>query len=251
MIIVQQSPFDFDGFIASYPSSSVERDILAIMNSSNTKITYRTTEELAFELKLRKAIIDASKALNRSRMGFAVFRKTRCNEEYWIRTDIGGFLLKRDVKPSAAILDIYTNGEKYATECATAMVIVYYKALLEAMGEEIFDKLFTRIELMNWHNIDSRLSEIGYTVKVDYFLPGDRRYFKNPDVDPKTPQWQGENVIDLSKGLYYGHGVGINNGDYIIKALNQSRKEDATQSAFLMDSVGRPNFKSLYKLMNQ
>lgn len=249
MISIQQAPFDANELINNYPANSIEQEVLKMMHNSTNNYNYKSTDELDFELKLRKAIVEASIALNKSRMDFAVFRETKCNDKYWIRTDVGGFLLKRDVKPSEAIQDIYKNSHLYATECATAMVIVYYKALLQVMGEALFDKLFTRIELMNWHNIDPRLSEIGYTVKVKDFFPGDRRYFKNPDVDPKTPEWQGENVIDLSKGLYYGHGVGIRNGDYIIFDLNQNRKKDATQSAFLMDSVGRPDFKELYKLM--
>ena len=80
--------------------------------------------------------------------------------------------------------------------------------------------------------------------RMDY-IPGDRRYFVNPDVDPLTPQWQGENVIDLDGELYYGHGIGIYNAETIIKELNKNRSEGADESARLKDSAGRPNFKKL------
>ena len=60
-------------------------------------------------------------------MGFATFRKSKCNLDFWNRTDEGGFVLKDGVKASEAIHDIFANSPKYATECATAMMIVYIK----------------------------------------------------------------------------------------------------------------------------
>ena len=80
------------------------------------------------------------------------------------------------------------------------------------------------------------------------YLPGDRRYFANPDVDPLTPQWQGENVIDLSGDKYYGHGLGVHNAEAIVRALNENRSEDADESAHLLDSAGLPNFKRLFDI---
>ena len=98
---------------------------------------------------------------------------------------------------------------------------------------------------MNWHKIDRLLREIGVMNKAKDYLPGDRRYFANPDVDPLTPEWQGENVIDMNHGVYYGHGIGKHDAQTIITALNDNRKQNAHNSAYLMDSAGRPNFKNL------
>ena len=57
----------------------------------------------------------------------------------------------------------------------------------------------TEIELMNWSNIDEKLG-VDYYDSVSDFMPGDCIYFKNPDVNPKTTEWQGENTIDLGDG---------------------------------------------------
>lgn len=230
---------------AQYEKNSVERFIINILASSSERYSYDSLDQLKFELRLRREIIAASYELNQSGLNFAVFRKTKCNPAYWNRTADGGFVLKEGVKPSDAILDIFKNGSQYSTECATAMMIVYYGALLNVYSESLFNKSFSQIELMNWHRIDKLLREVGSMKQRDDYLPGDRRYFRNPDVSPLTPEWQGENVIDLGNGLYYGHGVGIQKANIIIELLNKNRSEGADESASLADSSGRPDFKKL------
>ncbi len=245
MITVAGSAPDITELLGQYPISSAERQLLEQLSSSRENYRYDDLEQLNFELTLRSRIVDASKSLYRSGLRFAVFHKSEVNPEYWDRTQNGGFRLKDGAQPSAAIEDIFINGQKYATECATAMVIVYYKALLEALPEETFNRLFPSIYLMNWHGLDPLLREIGMPVEVSEFLLGDRGYFKNPEVDPKTPEWQGENVIVLPGGLYYGHGIGISTAERIIRALNSNRAEGATETAYFMDVAARPNFKKL------
>lgn len=237
--------------ITDLSPSSLAYSLLTQMAAANEKIDYASEEELLFELHLREQTVAAAKDLNRSGMDFAIFRKSRCNPAFWTRTAEGGFRLKNGAVPSEAISDIFSHGRKYATECATAMVIVYYRALLAVMGPEKFNKIFPSIELMNWHHLDRLLREVGMMKRYPFYLPGDRRYFANPDVDPLTPEWQGENVIDLNGTLYYGHGVGILNAEEIIYALNRSRIEDADESAYLMDSAGRPNYKNLFRVYQQ
>lgn len=244
MILISNNPIDGNNLRREYQQGSIESNIIDIMHSSSHSYSYRNFNQLKFELELRKNIVEASKLLNGSRMAFRVFRKSRCNERFWERTQEGGFLLKDNVKPSDAINDIFINGSKYGTECATAMIIVYYKALLNVYSKSLFNEQFPVIHLMNWHYLDSKLAETGLLRKVADYLPGDRRYFANPDVDPETPYWQGENVIDLGKGLYYGHGVGIYNKDVFVRVLNRNRR-NGDESAYLLDSVGRPDFKKL------
>lgn len=248
MIIVSGSPFEV---INQYPNNSIEQYILNRMHESDEKYRYDSLEQLKFELKVRKETVNAAKKLNNSKFSFAVFHKSKCNPEYWIRTNNGGFRLNNDANPGNAINDIYINGHKYATECATAMLIVYYKALLDTLGNNIFDKIFPEIYLMNWHSVDPLIRSIGMPRTVRDFLPGDRGYFINPDVDPKTPELQGENVIIFPSEMYYGHDMGILSASQIIQELNNHRKNNATRSAYFLDSVGRLNFKRLFNIYSE
>ncbi|MEM1485917.1 protein-glutamine gamma-glutamyltransferase [Oscillospiraceae bacterium PP1C4] len=248
MILIGNVPAQADTLSNEYPAGSVERDIIGILSASTEKYQYNSLDQLKFELTLRREIINAANELYMSRLSFKIFRDSMCNPAYWDRMGDGGFSLKNGVKPSDAIRDIYTHSELYGTECATAMMIVYYRALLNTFPEDRFNELFPQIYLMNWHRIDRLLKDVGLMKKAKDYLPGDRRYFANPDVNPLYPEWQGENAIDLGHDLYYGHGVGRLDAETIISALNANRTEGADQSAYLMDSAGRPDFKNLFAL---
>jgi len=231
-----------------YPVGSLERAILDALESSGERFNYNSVDELKFELALRRQTVNAANELYKSDMSFKTFRESTCNPEYWTRLSDGGFRLRPNVRASDAIRDIFINSSKYGTECATAMVIVYYKALLDVFGDDRFNQMFDTITLMDWFYIAGELREIGMPTRSSIYLPGDRRYFANPDVDPDTPEWQGENVIVLGPDLFYGHGVGRYNAETLIRILNQNRKPGATRSAYLMDSASRPNYKKLFRL---
>lgn len=251
MILLYNKPLDIDEMMSEYPEGSIERLVLWQMYEGKGKYRYESLDQLRFELLLRREIVQASRDLNKSKFAFAVFHKSRANDKYWDRTENGGFKLKEGVQPSDAIRDIFVSGRQYATECATAMVIVYYKALLEVFGESLFNTLFPEIYLMDWYLRDPLLKEVGIPRQVSDILIGDRGYFANPDVSPKTPELQGENVIVLPKDLFYGHGIGITTADNIINALNANRKRDATRSAYFMEEVSRPDFKRLAEVYNR
>ncbi len=251
MIAINGSPADIAALTAQLPAGGIERQVLNTLAASETTYRYGSEKELLFELNLRREIVNAANNLNKSGLAFAVFRESKANPDYWITSDEGGFQLKSGAAPAAAIRDIYTNGRKYATECATAMQIVYLKALLEIFGDERFNSLFGNLYLMNWHRIHRHIREVGHMSPVKDYLPGDRRYFDNPDVDTLTPEWQGENVIDLGNGTYYGHGMGKRDAASIIAALNRNRRDGARREAYLMQSAGRPNFEKLFNLYSR
>ncbi|UFJ39286.1 protein-glutamine gamma-glutamyltransferase [Brevibacillus humidisoli] len=231
-----------DSLLKEQQWTEAQVETIEKMAASNEVFSYPDQTALQFELTLRQYIVQAAKALNASGVSFATFKKSRCNEKYWNLTDFGGFRIRDGVFPSDGIQDIYRNGRLYAFECATAMVIVYYRAVLAAIKLPDFNRLFANMLLYDWHyDQDLGLSSRTGTV----MLPGDVVYFKNPDYHPDTPQWQGENAIVLSNGQYYGHGIGITDASRMIRVLNSLRKPDAARSAYLTDTVARPGFAYL------
>lgn len=247
MLMMSGSIVDIDDIIPNLNNDESKIKTAIIMHKSSYIYKYSSSEELLFVLDIRKNIVKGSQMLFRSLMRFRTFKESECNEYYWKRTLEGGFLLRSNVLPSIAINDIFIHGRLYGTECATAIVIVYYKALLETFGINLFNSIFTDIYLMDWQNLDGKLKVNTYRNPTD-FLPGDCRYFKNPDVDPLTPEWQGENAINLGNNHYYGHGIGITSADKIIYSLNTHRKEGSNVSSYLLESCTLPDFRDLFNL---
>lgn len=202
---------------------------------------------MQFEQLFRSNILGAARALEHSGTSFATFKTSRCNERLWILNEDGGFQLRSEVPPSVGIRDIFYNGRLYAFECATSMVIVMYKAALDTLGEDTFNRLFTNLRLRDWH-YDSDLRLIQRR-GVSTAKPGDILYFKNPDVNPERMEWQGENTIYLGPDLYYGHGLGTANAATVIRALNDRRRPGARRSAYLTNTVTHPDFNYLSTYM--
>lgn len=245
MSIISGNIVTRDKIVAEYPPNSLERKIVEQLTSSKDVYRYDSLNQLNFAIKLRANIVGAARELDGNDMSFTTFRESKCNTDYWQRTDEGGFLLKEGIKPSDAIKDIFINSSEYGTECATAIVIIYYRALVNILPEELFNEMFPSIYLLDWQYINENLYIEQYD-NVTEFFPGDCQYFKNPDVNPATPEWQGENVINLGNGTYFGHGIGIKSANGIIRALNENRKRGATESAFLTDSATRLNSKQIF-----
>lgn len=229
--------------------SELERRILQAKQRSQVVYRYPSVEALEFEMKMRTHIVEAAKALYAGGANFATFAGSKCNEEYWIRTENGGFQLRGGVLPSVGINDIFENGHLYGFECAGAIIIILYKAVLDTVGEAVFNAYFQNLFLRDWQ-YDRDLSLITTYDKNEAY-PGDVLYFKNPEHDPETPEWQGENVVMLDDNLYFGHGIGIESGQDIIAALNRMRTPESTISAYLQDLVVHPDFEYLRSLSVQ
>jgi len=230
-----------DSSLAPRRLTESQRELLRLI-TVQTGGAYPDVRDLSFELRMREATIAAARALNASGAGFETFDTSRCNEEYWLREPNGAFRLRSDRSPADGIRDIFVNGPLYGFECATAIVIVFYKAALDTIGVEQFNRLFANTYLFHW-NVDRDLGLT--TVPTTRYVPGDCLYFDNPDVNPQTMQWQGENVILLGPDLYYGHGIGIRGATGIIEELNRNRRPGARRSAFLLEQATRPNYAKL------
>lgn len=242
MILIAGAPAAVD--IAGW--SPLAREIYERKRRSPQVYNYASLHELRFEMTLRAAIVDAARALDASGVEFAPFEYAHCNEMYWILTANGGFQLRPGVSPAAAIRDIYRNGPLYAFECATAIPIVYYKAVLDVLGDRQFDRLFQDLLLYSW-NYDSDLGLIQEFTDADRAIPGDVLYFANPDHHPRMPEWQGVNVVVIDDNLFYGHGVGVTTGQEILAGLNARRRFFAMRPAYLMDLIVYPDFRHLAK----
>jgi protein-glutamine gamma-glutamyltransferase len=199
---------------------------------------------MQFESNLRSNIVEAARDLSKGGTRFATFRTSFCNKQYWHLTNEGGFLLRNEVPPSVGIRDIFLNGPKYGFECATSIIIVLYKGVLDTIGDTEFDRLFPNLLLHSWYT-DSDLGLTQDDAGSQYARPGDVLYFKNPEVNPDKMEWQGENVVKMGEDLYYGHGVGIKPATGIIAALNKNRVPGATVSAYLLDQVTYPDYTYL------
>ncbi|MFA1794160.1 protein-glutamine gamma-glutamyltransferase [Bacillus velezensis] len=207
---------------------------------------YGSIAELMFEVRLRRHIVEAARELHGSGVKFATFAKTYGNTAYWRVTPEGALELKYRIPASKAIRDIIENGAFYAFECATAIVVIYYLAVLKTIGEERFNRRFRDITLYDWHYEHLPI----YTETGSHFLRGDCLYFKNPDFNPAKAQWRGENVIVMGNDQYFAHGLGILTAEQIIQRLNSLRKKNAVQPAYLLNQATRLDAPALYQIMH-
>lgn len=242
MIVIAGRGINPVHFLENTPLPLGEQKIFLAMAHSEGLYAYPSLHPLLFELRFRTETMTAARMLEETPAGFATFATSKCNPDYWNLTREGGFLLKQGVAPDEALLDIFTHGEAYAFECATAVVIVLYRAALTLLGRETFNRLFAGLYLRDW-KVDR---DLGLTTRRDVdFYPGDILYFANPQFDPRTPFWQGENTVLLEDNLYWGHGIGIRTREEIIQFLNRHRKPGATISAVMRNTATRPSYRYL------
>ena len=214
------------------------------MQNGQAFYSYYSEHELLFELNVRKNIIESAKKMNSSQAVFTTFQYAHCNPRYWQLTRTGGFLLRSDVLPADAILDIYRNSSLYAFECATAIPIIYYHAILNSIGSHLFNSLFQNLYLYSWHTD----TDLGInTFYSNHFLPGDVMYVNNPDFNQKTPHFRGVNAVLLDDGRLFGHGFNIRTSKEMIQILNEKRKPNSHHSAYITNLVTRPSFKYLFR----
>lgn len=228
-----------------WSTGSIKAEIVQSLMDDPDVHSYNSLEELEFELTLRSNIISSAKLMSLGEARFETFAGSQGNPEYWGMSSRGGFQLREDVEPAAAIQDIFENSSLYAYECATAMIIIYYHAVLKTIGRKLFNQLFQNLYLYSWHT-DSDLAV--QSVLTKHLIPGDVAYFNNPDYHPETPWWRGENAIVMGDGMYFGHGIGIKTAQEITDFLNSVRQPDSTNPAALINLVARPSFNHLAEL---
>jgi protein-glutamine gamma-glutamyltransferase len=242
MIQISGIPFQQN---QNWQLGGIENTIIQQIQNAPVSYSYNSAHELLFELRVRKNIIQSAVEMNNSQAVFTTFEYARCNPAYWQLTRAGGFLLRPDVRPADAILDIYRNSSLYAFECATAIAIIYYHAILNSIGSYSFNLLFQNLYLYSWHT-DTDLGIV--TFYSNHFLPGDVLYVNNPDFDRRTPQFRGVNAVVLNDGRLFGHGFNIRTSEEMIQILNEKRKPGSLQLSYITKLVTRPSFKYLFRV---
>lgn len=222
------------------------RVIIEQMFASPELFSYHSMNELRLDINIRKNIMESAKEMSESQAAFTVFEYARCNPIYWTLTNAGGFMLKPGVRPSDAIRDIYLNSSLYAFECATAIIIIYYEAILKSIGENSFNFIFQNLYLYSWHTDPDLELQILYSSHV---LPGDVVYFNNPDFHPNASWYRGLNAVVMGDGTFFGHGFGIMTAEEIIQFLNTQRSPEAKQPAYLEDFITRISPVTMHKLL--
>lgn len=221
-----------------------QKEIYLALENSPTFYQYDTVQELLFELRLRENIIKAARMLYESQVQFAAFKTSRFNPRIWNKTKYG-YLLNPAVLPSYAINDVFINSREYAFECTTAIIIIFYKAVLDTISIRHFNAFFQGLLVWDWQHDQ----DLGITTKSGSdFIPGDAVYFFNPEYE--QPVWTGENAIFLGGNYYFGHGVGIKTEAGMIYDLNILRKRNAMISAYLISQHSRMNMKYLEKIQS-
>lgn len=208
----------------------------------------KRAEDLAF----RKCVVDAAYALADSGASFSGSADgDKVNTALWTmgyggKMGVRKFLADGSLgKPSAALKDIFDNGRAYGFECATAMMVIYHKAILEHVGAEAFDALFTEPRMMSffrWSIEDDDFADVKTLLhKPTPLRPGSHYYYENVDASPENSAFRGENVIYLGEGKFYAHGVVGASGQYIVteqelvRSLSSLRRAGATKAPRRID----------------
>jgi hypothetical protein len=234
---------------AGMPGKVDPADVFVYQNGKGklVKTTLGKTRHQQAQVQLN--IVKAARAFHAAGVNFAGnSRQDKVNTELWWMGYGGKMGVRRGVKPSDAINDIFKNGSKYGMECATGTMVVLYKGILDTIGPADFDRAFAKTRLFRWDLKDDDFKAAEKVGKLPGYWPGDHTYFKNPEFDPANSAFQGENVIYLGGGQYFGHGLGIVSEQGVIDSLNNLRRPGATKSAFRDDFELRLHGGTIAKL---
>ena len=207
----------------------------------NGALGVKRTEELAF----RAHVVHAAKALAAGGASFAGSADgDKVNKDLWTmgfggRIQVRKFMPDGSIgKPADALRDIFTNGRAYGFECATAMMVIYHKAILDHVGDKAFNEMFSepkQLAFFRWSIEDDDFLDVKKLVHKPMPLqPGSHYYYTNPDASAENSAFGGENVLYLGAGEFYAHGIVGSSGTYIVSekdimdTLSALRRHGAT-----------------------
>ncbi|MFC1610811.1 hypothetical protein ACFL6C_07625 [Myxococcota bacterium] len=222
-------------------------DLIVTTDASGALKTRELGVELRDHVRIGAAVVSACRALARASPRFGVSHSHQFSSRFWLpvaESGCGAFEIRPGVLPSEAIRDIQVHPKRYRFDCGTAIVVVFYTAMLELLGEKTFNRVCANLEVGPWWlgpNLAEHLHGSGDISRAATpqsrreLRPGDHVRFCNWDVSAagRRGGWSGENAIYLGNGLYYGHPFGICNEKTIVDHLNAHRRWLFPRSATL------------------
>jgi hypothetical protein len=181
-----------------------------------------TEEEIAAQL--REAVVKAARDLAKGKLKFTAkpLAKAPKASKRWKQRGNGIY----STEPAAAVQEIFDSAaaggdDVFEFDCASAAWVVVYKAILDVIGPDKFDKLFNKtLIILGAHASGTPLGDEYYrdstknpTVIEEFtrgpYFKGDQRYFS---VGGKKTG--GQNLFTMEDGditddsEVYGHGAG-------------------------------------------
>lgn len=234
---------------AGMPGKVDPADVFIYRNGKGKLVKTTLGKTRYQQAQMQLNVVKAARAFHAAGVSFSGSSKTdKVNKELWWMGYGGKMGVRQGVRPSDAINDIFKHGDKYGMECATATMVILYKGILDTIGPKDFDRAFEKTRLFRWDIKDDDFKAAEKQGKLPGFWPGDHTYFKNPDFDPSNSAFQGENVIYLGGGQYFGHGLGIVSEQGVIDSLNELRRPGARRSAYRDDFELRLDGGTIAKL---
>jgi len=180
----------------------------------------------------------------------------RVNKKLWTMGYGGKIQVRKFLKPgilgspAAAMRDIFEHGNKYAFECATAMMVIYHKAILDMVGDDVFDAMFTDPSYLKFFRWDEKDADYLACERMEdgknfELVPGSHYYYRNPNAS--DPAFGGENVLYLGKNdngehEFYGHGLIGSSDEYIV-----TEKEMMDSLTALQTTHEKPPFREKFR----
>jgi hypothetical protein len=194
-----------------HPGTNLEQEIWIAMMGSPKSFTYPSYAEFVSSIRIRRNI---SSAARKTQLAFHTTALER-PKTYWAYDEEAGFT----VLPNRPLIDALMMAtqpqertEPYAFSCYRATEYVMLLGIaqeLEEVNPSLYSKLQVRCErkaIKSAEFHDTFLYEYGSMVEpvpANYYVPGDRLWFRNPDVrSSDVSGYEGSWVIYLGGGQF-------------------------------------------------
>lgn len=218
------------------------------------------SQAMADRVRVGAAVVSACLEMHQAHHEFAIAPRQKFSSEFWRRdgqlSHFATFHLKPGAKASAAMNDVFLHPDAYRFECATALVLVYYRAIQKLIGDADFDRIMGDLKIGPWEfeaDLERFLLRSGRgdqpatEARAEALKFGEYTYTKNWAVSwwGWAKGCQGQNQIRLDQDLYYAHSYELVGQGDIVARENGARVFGAQTSASMTDRQERLDPKLL------